>query len=186
MIQEDSTTEREEKVSTQFKQEAGGQEGKVIATSVATQHHYHQEISHPRSDVAQMSLILLSSMGMSEERIQTQGQRRIKKEIRDLVKEQKIEKNRADIRASDRFREIDRDLRNGYTKDIRRHQVGHRSPFVEVEVMLNRFHSPPLTVKRGRRSWKSDKPRSCGGTESCFFGSIWWEPWQPTSIASEV
>lgn len=68
-------------------------------------------------EMTQLSLLLLSSKLSNEEKIRDEGGRRVKKEIREIEKEQKIDKNRANIRASDRFREIEKVLKQGFRKD---------------------------------------------------------------------
>lgn len=96
------TTEREEKVSL-------------------TTHHSerNQQLQQGRrTEFTALSHILMLSTGMNDEKIVEEGKRKIEKEKRDLEKEHKSDRNGAYIKASDRFREIDKSLQLGYKKDL--------------------------------------------------------------------
>jgi hypothetical protein len=127
-MEENVTTSREEKVGSmssnkkhQEETATTEREGKV-GSSLSITHSQHQQqlqqLQGGRTELATISLILMSSMGMNEEKIVLEGQRKLRKDIRDLEKEQKISKNAAYIKASERFREKEKLLQIGYKKDL--------------------------------------------------------------------
>jgi hypothetical protein len=124
-------TEREEKVGSC-----------LSSTTHRSENHQQMQLQLQQgggTELTTLSLVLMSSMGMNEEKIVLEGQRKLRKEIRDLEKEQKTDKNGAYIKASERFREIEKLLQLGYKKDLIPQTVSHASLLFLILLLLIRI-----------------------------------------------
>jgi hypothetical protein len=101
-------------------------EGKVNETISTVSHHHSTSITssamtHSRHEnnkktdliLANLPLLLITALGETEDSLLMKGERKLKNKLHELEKEWKIEKNRADIKASDLFRDHDKNLKLG-------------------------------------------------------------------------
>jgi hypothetical protein len=96
-------TEREGKVSETIALSSSRQ-----SSILTVSHHEHTVVA-----TTNLALVLMSTIGTSEDTILIEGERKLRKDLRELEKERKTEKTRADIKASDLFRDHDKDLKLG-------------------------------------------------------------------------